>query len=387
MFVVHALVFASWVAHIPHVKAVLHLSNAGLGLALFGAPAGSVLATLVCGRLLGHLGSAIVVRAALLGYSLAGIGVGVAGSPLTLAAALALWGIFQGTLDVAMNTQGITVEHAARRSLMSGLHAGWSIGSFTGAGLGALGVAAGVSLSAQLAVLGPVAGALALWASRHLLADVAAPPEHHSRRLLASLRQRGVLILGLMGLAAMLCEGAAADWSAVYLRGTLGISPGLAGAGFAVFSAAMVAVRLAGDRLLSRYAPRVLLPVLGLIATAGMAIALAVGAPAAALAGLATLGLGVGLVVPTALSAAARVAGITPGNAIAAVSAIGWIGFVGGPPVIGRIAQLVSLPWALALLPVLTAAVAGLTVATEVFSARSPSSPRGGTTSTGPQPR
>lgn len=367
VFSVHGLVFASWVAHIPHVKAALGLSNAGLGLALLGGPVGSVVATLVCGPLLASLGSARVVRWALLGYSLAGIGVGVAGSAFTLALALAVWGMFQGTLDVAMNTQGITVEHAIGRPIMSGLHARWSIGSFAGAALGALAVAAGVSLTAQLLVLGPTAGAIAGLGCRHLLRDPVASASHANRRLLAALRHRIVLILGVIGLAAMLCEGAAADWSAVYLRTTLGLSPGLAGAGYAVFSAAMVSVRLAGDRLLLLYPARVLLPALAAIATVGMALALALGTPPAALAGLATLGLGLGLVVPVAFSAAGRLTAIPTGSAIAAVSAIGWIGFVGGPPLIGRVADLVTLPAALALVPVMTAAIAALALGTDAF--------------------
>ncbi len=46
VFIAHAVGFSSWAAHIPHVKAELGLSDAALGTALFGAPVGSVVATL-----------------------------------------------------------------------------------------------------------------------------------------------------------------------------------------------------------------------------------------------------------------------------------------------------------------------------------------------------
>ncbi len=62
-----------------------------------------------------------------------------------------------GFLDTSMNTQAVAVERTLDRQLMTGLHGRWSLGAFAGAGLGALGVAAGVSLTVQLAVLGAIA--------------------------------------------------------------------------------------------------------------------------------------------------------------------------------------------------------------------------------------
>ncbi len=96
----------------------------------------------VAARLLPRFGSRRLVQASLLGYCIAGPLVGLAGSLPALFAALFAWGAFQGTLDVSMNTQAVTVERAARRPLMSGFHASWSIGAFAGAGIGVLGVAA-----------------------------------------------------------------------------------------------------------------------------------------------------------------------------------------------------------------------------------------------------
>lgn len=138
VFAAHALVFASWIAHLPLVKALLGLSDATLGLALFGTPIGSVVATLATGWLLTRLGSQRMVQLCLAGYCATGWAVGLAGSALQLFAALAVWGMFQGALDVSMNAQAIIVGWAAGRPVMSGFHGIWSLGSFTGAGLGAI---------------------------------------------------------------------------------------------------------------------------------------------------------------------------------------------------------------------------------------------------------
>jgi MFS family permease len=372
VFFGHALLFASWTAHIPQVKSHLGLTDARLGLALFGAPIGSLAAMLLTGRLLVRFGSRRMVQATLLGYCLTGVGVGLATTQLELFGALAVWGVFQGSLDVSMNTQAIIVERALGRPVMSGFHGAWSTGGFAGAGLGALAVARGLSLGGQLVILGLVAVLVAGAASTRMLPD---PPPTTAPRLEAPDRRRPfgvlrnpvVLVLGAVALACMLCEGAAADWSAVYLHDSLRTTPAVAGLGYAAFSAAMVALRLTGDRLLVRVARRTLLPALAAGATVGFAAALLVRTPLAGLLGFACLGVGVALVVPSAMSAAGRLPGVHAGTAVAAVSAIGWIGFVGGPPLIGHLAQAISLPTTLALLPVLTAVIAVAIRTTRAF--------------------
>jgi MFS family permease len=254
-FFAHGLLFASWAAHIPHVKAHLGVDNGSLGIALLGAPVGSVSAIAVAGYLVPRVGSRRVVQGALLGYCAAGPFVGVAGSVVGLFIALYFWGAFQGALDIAMNTQAITVEGARRRPLMNGMHASWSIGAFAGAGTGALGVAVGLSLSRQLLILGTLAFLVIGWFTTGLLPD--AP--HDAERAKASGERRisaAMLLLGAVAFASMLCEGAAADWSSVYLRDSVGGSTTSSGLGYAAFASAMVVVRLFGNRLLRRWSAR-----------------------------------------------------------------------------------------------------------------------------------
>ncbi|UYM06473.1 MFS transporter [Solicola gregarius] len=356
-FAVHALLFASWTAHIPQVKSDLGLTDASLGTALLGAPVGSILATIGVGWLLPRLGSATVVRATLVGYTLAGMTVGMAGSGLTLFAALLLWGAFQGSLDVAMNTQGVTVERTIGRPIMAGLHGAWSIGGFVGAGIGTVGVSVGIALTPQLAVEGLVVLAVVGTLTMRMLPDPESPDEPRGDRKRRTFTPT-VLVLGAVAFACMIGEGAAADWSAVYLHDVIDASPTYAGLGFAVFSLAMLTLRLAGNRLMLRFAPRDLLPTCAGVATIGMLVALLVDNQYVALLGFGTLGVGLALVVPTAFSAAGKLGGDSAGSSIATVAAIGWTGFMCGPPLIGHLANAVGLSGALLLLPVLTAAIA-----------------------------
>jgi MFS family permease len=367
VFAVHGLLFASWTAHIPHVKVRLGLTDGTLGFALLGAPVGSVCAMVASAYLLPRLGSRRIVQIALIGYCAAGPLVGLTGNLPALLGALFLWGAFQGSLDVAMNTQAIAVERAGRRVLMSGLHGSWSIGSFAGAGIGALAVGAGITLTSQLLVLGTVALLAAGMLTTRMLPDAAdqhGPDQHEaaksgdgsSRRSPAASRwSGGMVLLGAIAFASMLCEGATADWASVYLAGPLHAAGVESGLGYATFALAMVSIRLSGNRLLTRYRPDRLLPALAALATVGFAVGLSIGRPAAALVGFACLGVGLASVVPAVFSAAGRIPGLHPGTAVATASACGWAGFVCGPPLIGRLASLTSLSTALFLLPALTA--------------------------------
>lgn len=358
-FLAHGVLFASWTAHIPQVKAHLRIGDGELGLALLGAPVGSVSAIGLMAVCVPRFGSRRAVQAALLGYCASGALVGLAGSVPALFAALFVWGGFQGGLDIAMNTQAISVERAKGRALMNGMHAYWGVGAFVGAGLGTAAVALGIGLTAQLLVLGAVALVLAGALTARMLPDpehVEAAPRADGRR--ARRISAAMLLLGAIALASMLCEGAAADWSSVYLRDSLGAGAGVGGLGYTAFALAMVLVRAGGDRLVERFSARVLLPLLAAVATVAFAVALVVAAPAAAVGGLFLLGLGLGTVVPSAFSAAGRLPNVHPGVGVAAVSGLGWAGFVCGPPLIGQLSGAFSLPAALVAVPVLTAFLA-----------------------------
>jgi hypothetical protein len=358
VFFAHGLLFASWTAHIPHVKAQLGLSDGSLGLVLLATPVGSISAMVVTAWLQPRVGSRRMTAAGVTGYSVAGPFVGVATSTVGLFAALLCWGAFQGALDVSMNTQAVGQERAAGRPLMSGLHARWSLGALVGAGAGALGVWLGVSLTLQLLVLGALAVALVPFARR--LRDEGAPITAGHGRAQVPMRRwpKAVLLLSAVAFASMLCEGAAADWSAVYLRNSLGAAAVVASLGYAFFAAAMVLVRLSGDRLIARYGAWVVLPVLTTAATVGFAAGLASSNVVVALIGLAALGGGVAVVVPTVFGAAGGLPAIPSAAGIAAVSACGWAGFVCGPPLIGQLASATSLRVALGIVPLLTCFIA-----------------------------
>ncbi len=374
MFFVHGFLFASWTAHIPQLQQHLGLSDGRLGLALLGAPIGSVLAMVVAARLLPTMGSKRMVRLALLGYCVSGPFIGLTGSLDTFFLVFLLWGFFQGMLDVSMNTQAITVERFTGRVLMPGFHGSWSTGALIGAVTGAVAVGLGLSLSKQLLVLAVPCLLVVGWLSTWMIPDGRADGDSENSERTPDRRggvlQGAVIVLGGIAFADMLCEGAAADWAAVYLRNSLHAAPLVAGLAFAAYALAMVAVRLSGNRLFTRFPAHRLLPLLAAIASLGFAVGLVISSPLSMLLGFALLGVGVGGVVPMVLSAAGAVSNVDTGRAVAAVAGCGWAGYVVGPVVIGAIASATTLHTALFLVPVLIATVAVATGTTKALRHR-----------------
>ncbi|HEY1832390.1 MAG TPA: MFS transporter [Acidimicrobiales bacterium] len=363
VFFVHGFLFASWTAHIPHLQRHLGLSDGRLGLALLGAPIGSVLAMAVAARLLPRVGSRPMVRLALLGYCVAGPFIGLTGSFGTFFVAFLLWGFFQGLLDASMNTQAVTVERFSGRVLMPGFHGSWSCGGLVGAVTGAAAVGLGVSMSEQLLALAIPCLLVVGWLSTRMIPDRGVGDGDPGCSKGSPEGRRGVLqgdliALGGIAFADMLCEGAAADWAAVYLRNSLHTAALVAGMGFAIYSLAMLVVRLSGNWLFTRFTAHRLLPLLAVVATLGFAGCLVINRPASVLVGFAFLGAGLGSIVPMTLSAAGAVGNVDTGRAVTSVAGCGWAGYVVGPVVIGAIASSTTLHIALFLIPALTGTVA-----------------------------
>lgn len=355
IFLLNGTVLASWLPHIPDLKSRLLLDDGGLGLLLLAMGASGILALPLAGWLVATLGSRVVTSASAAALSGAVILPVLTPGVASSAAALALLGACNGVLDVAMNAHGVLVEHAYRRPIMSSFHALFSLGGLLGAGAASLALAAGISASTHVVIVAVLSLIAVWWAAKHLLPT---PPAQTSSAAVFAVPRTPLFGLGLLTFCALLAEGAVGDWSAVYLRESLGTMASTAAMGFAVFSLSMALGRFAGDRLARRMGPVRLLRLSASLATGGLAASLLSRRPAIALLGFAVVGLGVANLIPTLFSAAGRTHGVPAGTAIAAVATTGYFGLLAGPPLIGLAADAVGLPTALAIVCAACAVVA-----------------------------
>jgi MFS family permease len=388
-FLVNGAAIANWVPRVPAVKAALGTSDGPLGLALLGLGVGAGVALLAAGRVVARFGSRPVTRAAGIALCAALLGPGLAGNLPLLALSLALFGAASGLMDVAMNAHGALVERRYGRPVMASLHGLWSVGGLVGAVTGGLAARAGWTPARHFAVAGLCLGALLVagtWrllpasmdaarpgrgraatepaaaAASHTPAPVPPAVGGHAGRSAPRVQvpwSGPLLLLGVVGFSSFFGEGAAHDWSAIYMHDVLGTGPGTAAAAFAAFSLAMAVVRFGGDRLSARFGPVRLVRASGLVAAVGFGLGLLLHQPLAGVVGFALLGVGLACVVPVTFSAAGHLGGDLAGVAISRVAAISYLASFAGPPVIGLVADLVGLSVALAI-PVALAGVVAL---------------------------
>jgi MFS family permease len=299
-------------------------------------------------------GSRIGVRLGTFGICAGVMLPGLAPNLLGLALALVLYGTANGVQDVSMNAHGVAVEKRYGRTIMSSFHAFFSVGAMVGAIIGGLVAEAGVSTRVHLISVGLILAVVTVFVMRYLLPAEADASRSATREPVFVRIPRAVLGLGVVGFCALLAEGSMADWSAVYLRHTLDTSPGMAAAGYAVFSLAMTAGRLAGDRVTDELGSVRIIELGGLLAATGVGLALLLANPYVALLGFGLTGIGLAVIVPVVFSSAGRSSIIAPSRAISAVTTTGYLGFMAGPPLIGFISHFVTLRGALVVVVVLS---------------------------------
>lgn len=342
IFMLNGLLFGTWAVNIPSVRDHLHLSAAQIGLALLAVGIGSLLTMPLTGHWIARWGSHRLTQGLVVLTMLALALPFLMPTLPSLIAALALLGALNGSLDVSMNAQGVTVEKTLGRPIMSRLHAYFSLGGVVGALLGALLVGRVPMLTHVLLVVG-VSTALALGAGRVLIPDLPTPPEAAQQSSGARLNPL-VLLLGLLCALGMLAEGANYDWASLYFRDILHLPGGQAGLGYAAFVAAMTAGRWFGDRLRNRMGDEQIVRFGSAVTAAGMALLLLLPYPVTATLGFALAGLGLSNVVPVMYGTAGHA---LHGKGIAQVATLGYSGFLLGPPAIGFVADHFGLRSAL----------------------------------------
>jgi MFS family permease len=268
---------------------------------------------------------------------------------------LFIWGATNAGLDVAMNTQGTTIEQGFKRPILSSFHALWSVGSLIGAAVGGVIAGSGLTAGLHLVLIGLLGIIIFFVLTRFLVRDVQ-PEETQSQPKLKL--STGLMALGAIAFCALLGEGAIADWGALYLKNSLGADAGLAAAGFVAFQFCMAIFRFTGDQLRLRLGDARVVLLSGIVATFGMILAVAPTQIWTTIIGFGFVGAGFAVIFPAALGLVSQLEKGSSGPAIAWVSSVAYSGFLIGPPFIGLLSEVVSLRFGL-----LVVLVAGVTIA------------------------
>ncbi|MEU6172092.1 MFS transporter [Streptantibioticus parmotrematis] len=352
--------YATWASRLPSIKAHLGLTTAEVGLLLMATGVGAAASFPLVAMLMRRLGSRRLALGSAVCLALLLLVLAAAPDYPVALVVMACDGVLVGCLNVAMNAQGAALEVRHGRNAMAKLHATFSGGSLFAALLASGMNAMTSTVAVHFGVATVLLLALAGYARSGLLTGDEAKPDTAGetdaagvtdaatangtrRRTRWSLPSRMTLWMCCAMAFGTVTEGAMNDWSALYLKGVAKASAELAPMGIAVVSCMMVVARLFADGWRDRWGDGPIVRLGSALAGVGLALALLSGGVVPALAGFACVGLGIAAVTPCVYVAAAG----QGSDVLTLVAAMGTTGLLGGPPVIGFIANATGLVWGL----------------------------------------
>jgi MFS family permease len=337
--------FATWAARIPSIKEQFHLNEKELGTVLFMLPFGSLVALPLAGWAVAKFGSRFICYLSAILYVCLLLAIGYSPSVFVLATSLFFFGFCGDVLNIAMNTQALLVQQEMyAKPLMSSFHGMWSLGALAGASMG------GILMKAELTTREHF-----LWAAASITVISTFfvfklikkdTPQTADQKLFAW--PDGTLwLLGAICFCTALCEGAMADWSSLYYKQVINDVNRVSTTGYTAFAFMMALGRLVGDRLTGKLGYKGILMFDSILIATRLSLAILIQHPVVVIIGFGLVGLGVSTIIPIVYSLSGRTKTMATSTALAAVSTVGFTGFLIGPPIIGFVAHITGLRWAL----------------------------------------
>ncbi|MDF9798714.1 MFS family permease [Catalinimonas alkaloidigena] len=349
-FIILGIIFSTWASRIPNIQGHLQLSDGAWGSVLFALPFGLLTGLPLSAWAVARLGSQRTMLAATLFHIFTLPFIGLANESWVLMSILFFFGLSGNLINVAVNTQAVAVEALYKRSIMASFHGLWSLAGFAGAALGALFISLGLSPFIHFCIIGGLVCILLVFAYRHTLAD---ENTEQKQQKVFVMPDRQLLVLGMIAFCGMICEGTMFDWSGIYFKKVVEVPEAYIAVGYVAFMCSMAAARFIGDRLAGKFGTFRMIQLNGLLVTIGLLISVAFPNIVSATLGFMLVGLGVSTIVPLLYGETGKTTTMSPGSAITAVSSVGFLGFLFGPPVIGYISEITDLRWAFALVSLL----------------------------------
>lgn len=357
LFFLQGLCFATWASRIPSIQQQLAISDAMLGVILFALPLGSMLSLLFSGALVTRFGSKKVAVNALLFYCLLLPAIGFSMNIPLLIGSLVLFGVAGNMSNIAINTQAVHVEAKYGRNIMASFHGLWSTAGFVAAGIGTYMIGKGILPLTHFVIITFVIAAGVTATFQYLVKE----EKSTSTSTPFFVRpDKSLLKLGILAFFCLVCEGAMFDWSGIYFQKVVEADKALVGAGYTAFMCAMASGRFVADRVTNRLKFRKTIFFSGLLIATGLLIAVIWPFVLPSIIGFLLVGFGVSSVIPLIYSEAGKSKTVGTGMALTAVSSIGFLGFLLGPPLIGVIAGAFSLRLSFLLVGAIGLLIAGI---------------------------
>jgi MFS family permease len=350
MFFFMGLCFSTWAARIPDIQAKFQLSEGQLGTILLCLPLGSMLGLPIAGWSVHNFGSRIVILFGSFAYALTLPLIGLASATWMIVPVLVVFGMLGNIMNISLNTQALGLEDQMGKSILASFHGLWSMAGFTGAGLGAGLIFLKFSPAGHFAVVTCISILIVLFSQKFIIKDKR--DSEDGGGLVLKRPDDLLLRIGLIAFLGMMIEGCMFDWSGVYFKKIIAVSPEYVSLGYVCFMGAMASGRFITDKAANRFGRIPVLQVSGLSIFIGLVLSVVFPTMYIAAFGFLLVGFGVASIVPLSYGIAGRSKLYSPSVALALVSTISFFGFLLGPPLIGFVADLFDLKVSFALVAV-----------------------------------
>lgn len=340
LFFQSGLCFSTWASRIPDIKEVFSFSDSELGALLLVRPAGALVALPLAGILVDKYGSRRSSTAGIILFSLSLLMLGFSPTVPLLVFSILVFGVAANLINISNNAQALIVQENYGRVIMASFHGLWSLAGFFGAAIGVLMLYLNISISLHFLLISGTILLLLVLSFPHLSKENKSSGE---KKLVFKKPDRYLLTLGLIAFSGLLCEGCMFDWSGVYFKQVIEVEEGLVVVGYMAFMGTMALGRLISDRFTNRFGSTTIIQVSGSLIFLGLLTAVAFPYLITGILGFFMVGAGTSSVIPLTYSAVGKTKKFSPGIALAMVSTLGYFGFLFGPPLIGFIADLLSL--------------------------------------------
>ncbi len=342
-FALTGIAFGSIFTRLGDIQLAMGVKQAAVGGALIGTAAGMMVSVTLVSPYIEAFGFRKTLFVAVPAMGFFAALASLSPNPTVLFACLFFLGMMAGLASTVINVEADRTELMLGRRIMNRCHATYSLGflatAFSGAAVRHAGIGPFWHLLSVAAFL--LIGIVVLWwrfqpAPKRPTSEGGPAPRF-------AVPTVAVLLAGVFTLAGMIYEGAASDWSVIYMRDAFTAVPFVGGLALVASSTAQFLTRFFSDGFVDKYGP--------VKVAQSMLCALAIGAIAAtfspswelALIGFVLMGAGNAVMMPLAISAVARRTDRPAAINVAALTQLSWIAFFTGPPLIGILAELVHV--------------------------------------------
>lgn len=337
-FFLSGICFATWASRIPTIKDFFNFNEAELGTILLAMPISSLIGLPISGWLVSKFESRVPLLMSFILFSAALTGIGFANTPFWLVLSVCLFSFSMRILNIAANTQSISLQKKYEKRVVGAFHGLWSTGGLIGVAFSTLMVKMEVPIHSHLLIISIGSLLVALITYPLTIKNDISPM---GNKLILGKPDPFILYLGIIIFLGALCEGGMFDWSGVYFKEV--VNEAIFTYGYLMFMATMAISRFFSDKLVDIFGVQKMYVVSAVFIALGIAIAIIFPYFWPALLGFCFVGFGTAAIFPVTMALAGTSKKYSPGMAISIITTYGIVGMLIGPPLIGYLAQVFNL--------------------------------------------